>query len=226
MPQVNVSIDVCSSVYLRNPLDTTLGKKILKHSIILMDEIGFDDFNFKKLATHMGSTEASVYRYFENKYKLLSYLVAWYWDYMHFLILLDIRNIEDPKRKMNIVIDTLVLVKNNTATPDYINIGVLHTIVVENASKVYHNKQVDVLKKEGYYMNLQKLVNTIAENILEINPSFKYPKSIATNVIELSLNNEYYIEHLPGLTDQVEESNLTPREHTIQMIKYFLERLM
>lgn len=174
----------------------------------------------------MGSTEASVYRYFENKYKLLSYLVAWYWDYMHFLILLDIRNIEDPKRKMNIMIDTLVLVKNNTATPDYINIGLLHTIVVENASKVYHNKQVDTLIKEGYYMNLQKLVNTIARNILEINPEFQYPKSIATNVIDLSLNSEYYIEHLPGLTDQVEDSKLSPREHTIEMIKYFLERLM
>ena len=69
MPQIHVTIDVCTSIYLRNPLDTTLGKNILKHAIILMDKIGFDEFNFKKLAKEMGSTEASVYRYFENKYK-------------------------------------------------------------------------------------------------------------------------------------------------------------
>lgn len=35
---------------------------------------GYEAFTFKKLAEDIGTTEAGIYRYFENKYKLLVYL--------------------------------------------------------------------------------------------------------------------------------------------------------
>lgn len=226
MPQVNISIDICESIYIRNPLETSLGKKIIKHSIILLNEIGFEDFNFKKLAIHMESTEASVYRYFENKYKLLAYLVSWYWDFMHFMILMDTRNMNSPKEKLMRMIESLVNSIGDAAVPEYVDHAKLHTIVLENATKVYHNKQVDELKKEGFYNNLKKLVKTISGTISEIDSDFKYPYTLAANIVDLSLNNEYNMLHLPRLTDFQDGKYNDGRQETIVMIKYMLKRIL
>lgn len=225
MPQINISIEINESIYLRDPLETTLGKKIIEHAILLIEEIGFEEVTFKKLAKAMGSTEASVYRYFENKYKLLAYLVSWYWDFMHFMILMDTRNIKNPKEKLIQAISTLVNSLESSITPSYINQSKLHTLVVENANKVYHTKNVDSLNKEGFYLNYKKIVKTISGYILEIDPSFSFPNAFATTLIEQSLNNEYYIHHLPSLTDTKKKSK-DARLETIEMINYMIEKMM
>ena len=54
-------VNIHSGLYLRDPKETTLGQSILKFSIILIDELGFEHFTFKKLAAKINSTEASIY---------------------------------------------------------------------------------------------------------------------------------------------------------------------
>lgn len=225
MPQINITIDINQSIYLRNPLETTLGKKIIENAIHLINEIGFEELNFKKLAIAMESTEASIYRYFENKYKLLTYLVSWYWDFLHFMLLMDVRNIQDPQKKLHQAIQTLVNSLDSSITPSYIDELKLHNVVVENATKVYHTKNVDTLNKECYYVNYKKIVKTLSQIILEVDPKFKFPLAFATNLIELSLSNEFYITHLPSLTD-VTNKNANPREETIKMINYLIKRTL
>lgn len=226
MPQINITVDINETLYLRDPLETTLGKRIILHAISLFDEMGFEEFNFKKLAKSMSSTEASIYRYFENKYMLLAYLVSWYWDFIHFMILLDTRNMPDPKKKLRRMVNTLVNYSDMAAVPDYIDILKLHRLVVENASRVYHTKRVDALNKVGYFGNLKKLVNTLSNVISEIDPDFIYPKGLATNIIEMAINNEYYIEHLPTLTDTTKNTTLTARDETVGMIDYIISKLL
>lgn len=226
MPQVHISVDICDTIYLRDPLETTLGRKMIKHAVILLHEIGFEQFNFKKLAIQMGSTEASVYRYFENKYKLLAYLVAWYWDFMHFMILMDTRNIKDRREKLYRMVDTLVNSLTEAPVPEYMDHEKLHMIVVENATKVYHNKQVDTLQKEGFYTNFKKLVKRISGSIREVDPAYAYPVALATNIVDVSLNNEYYIEHFPSLTDSNNKQNADAKVETSKMIKYLLDRAL
>jgi len=68
-------ISIPEGLSIKDPLQSKLGRKIITHSIILLDEIGFEAFTFKKLAIKMGSNETSLYRYFENKHFLLLYLV-------------------------------------------------------------------------------------------------------------------------------------------------------
>lgn len=225
MPQVNIVIDINESIYLRNPLETNLGKKIIECAIPMIHDIGFEELNFKKLAAEMNSTEASVYRYFENKYKLLAYIVSWYWDFMHFNILMDIRNLDDPKDQLKQAISTLVNSLDTPFTPEYIDQSKLHTVVVENATKVYHNKKVDALNKEGFYRNYKKIVKTISELIAKIEPQFPYPVALATNIIEQSLNNEYYIEHLPSLTD-VSTQDSDARKETVKMMDFMVSRIL
>ena len=49
-------------LYLRDPQDTELGRKIIEQGILLIDQLGFDLFTFRKLADAIGSAEASIYR--------------------------------------------------------------------------------------------------------------------------------------------------------------------
>ena len=118
---IGIKVSLNEGLYLRDPQETVLGQNIIKHSILLIDEIGFEAFNFKKLAQRMQSTEASVYRYFENKHLLLIYLVSWYWEWVNYLIDINTKNIEDPKHKLKIIIDTFVYASKDNPSIDYIN---------------------------------------------------------------------------------------------------------
>ena len=66
----NIKIQVNPKTYVKDPETSTLGKRIIQNSILLIDEIGFEEFTFKKLGEKIGSNESSIYRYFENKHKL------------------------------------------------------------------------------------------------------------------------------------------------------------
>ena len=67
----NLKIAVPEKIYVKDPESSILGKRIIEHSIILINDIGFDSFTFKKLGEKIGSNESSIYRYFESKHKLL-----------------------------------------------------------------------------------------------------------------------------------------------------------
>ena len=75
----SIKIGINNKIYLKDPESSNLGKKILEYSILMIDEMGFEGFTFKKLGARIGSNESSIYRYFESKHKLLLYLTSWYW---------------------------------------------------------------------------------------------------------------------------------------------------
>ena len=72
--KLELQVKMNPSLFLRDPEQSELGKNIIKHSIHLIHDNGFEAFTFKKLAESIGTTEAGVYRYFENKHKLLVYI--------------------------------------------------------------------------------------------------------------------------------------------------------
>ncbi len=103
-----VQVDINPNLYIKDPGASSLGRKIVKHSVELIDEIGLDDFTFKKLAALIDCSEASVYRYFENKHHLFVYLLNWYWEWMSARIEINTMNIEDASRRLQIALDMIV----------------------------------------------------------------------------------------------------------------------
>ncbi|MBT8290820.1 MAG: TetR/AcrR family transcriptional regulator, partial [Muriicola sp.] len=79
-----IKIEVNRKTYVKDPESSDLGKRIVEHSILMIHELGFDSFTFKKLGASIGSNESSIYRYFENKHKLLLYLTSWYWGWQEY----------------------------------------------------------------------------------------------------------------------------------------------
>ena len=120
---------------IRDPLQSDLGRSILTNSVILMDQIGFESFTFKKLAEKMGSNEASIYRYFENKHFVLLYLVVWYWNWVSYLIDYNSKNITDPNLKLDLIIDNFVDATKENPSIEFINEKILHRVMISESSK-------------------------------------------------------------------------------------------
>ncbi|GAB1308449.1 TetR/AcrR family transcriptional regulator [Urechidicola sp. KH5] len=193
---------------LRDPLQSKLGRGIITHGIILMDEIGFESFTFKKLAVKMDSNETSIYRYFENKHYLLLYLVVWYWNWVSYLVDYNTKNITDPDKKLDIIIANFVDAARENPSVEFVNEKILHRIIIAESAKSYHTKNIDEDNKQGFYNSYKSLIQKVADVILEIDPTFPYPHSFASNLFEMANNEIFFAEHLPRLTDiEVKKEN-------------------
>lgn len=189
------------ALFLRNPESSELGKNILKHSVQLIHKAGFEAFTFKKLAEDIGTTEAGIYRYFENKHKLLLYLTAWYWAWLEFQMRFHTNNIKDPKVKLKSVITLLAAAVEDDEQTNYINEGLLHQIIITEGSKAYLTKQVGEDNKQQFFKPYKDLCAVIGTIILECNPKYKYPKSLASTIIEIAHLQNFFMNNLPSLTD-------------------------
>lgn len=205
IPKINLQVN--ENLYLKNPESSDLGKKIVTGSIDLIDELGFDSFTFRKLGVQIKSTEASIYRYFESKHKLLLYLNSWYWHWMDYRIVFGLANVDSPFERLNRAI--LILTEEITEDTDFshINEVKLNRIVIAESLKAYLTKDVDQENKMGAYSAQKQLVEKISDIILEINPKYKYPHMLISTVIEGAHLQRYFAEHLPRLTDVSDDAN-------------------
>lgn len=189
------------NLYLRDPQSTELGQNIIQHSIKIIEKIGFDEFTFKKLGTEMGSPEASVYRYFENKHRLLLYLIDWYWTWLDYRIDYQNQNIESPQQRLRNTIKMLVDKKKSDPEIPFVDAQMLQRIVHSEFEKTYLTKQVDADNKEGLFLPYKGLCKKIGQIIKEINPKYAYPQSLASTIMLSATHQLYYAQHLPSLTN-------------------------
>lgn len=199
--KLQLQIKMNDALYLRNPENSELGKNILKHSIQLIYKTGFEVFTFKKLAEDIGTTEAGIYRYFENKHKLLVYLAAWYWGWLEFQISFHTNNIEDPSLRLKRVIKLLATAVEDDEQTIHINESLLHQIIISEGSKAYLTKQVGEDNKQHFFKPYKDLCAVIGNIISECSPEYKYPKSLASTIIEMAHFQNFFMNNLPSLTD-------------------------
>jgi hypothetical protein len=196
-----LSFKVNEHIYLRDPESSELGKQIVKNAIDLIYELGFEHFTFKKLATKMSTTEASIYRYFENKHRLLLYILNWYWSYMEFLVDFTIQNIQDPKEKLIKIITLFTQsLPESLGQLDY-NKSYLNQIVLSESSKVYLIKEVKEINSYQVFKPYKDLCNKISEVMLSLNPTYTYSRSLSSTLIETAHSQQYFSKNLPRLTD-------------------------
>ncbi|MCK9635318.1 MAG: TetR/AcrR family transcriptional regulator [Methylobacter tundripaludum] len=188
-------------LFLRNPEQSELGKKIILHSIQLIHLNGFEAFTFKKLAEAIGTTEAGIYRYFENKHRLLIYLTAWYWSWLEYQVSFQTNNINDPVVKLKRVINLLATTVEDDIRTSYVDESLLHQIIITEGTKAYLNKRVSEDNKDHLFKPYKDLCAVIGNMILECNPRYLYPKSLASTIIEVAHFQNFFMNHLPSLTD-------------------------
>ena len=200
---------VNSKIFIRDPEGSEVGKQIVKSSIDLIYQLGFEHFTFKKLASEIQSTEATVYRYFENKHRILLYILNWYWSYMEYLVDFRLQNIQDKKERLKILVHLLTHdLPESSGKFDY-NKKYLNHIVIAESSKVYLVKEVAEINRNEVFKPYKDLCARIADVIKAYNPKFKYPKSLSTTIIETSHSQQYFSNYLPRLTDSTPKNKET-----------------
>jgi AcrR family transcriptional regulator len=196
-----LKIKVNAKIYVKDPETSDLGKRILKNSILMIDEIGFENFTFKKLGERIGSNESSIYRYFENKHKLLVYLSSWYWSWMEYKLVLATTNITNPKEKLNNAIRVITEKIVDDQNTDYINEAIMNKIIIAEFTKTLQTKEIDEENKEGYFLIYKSVINRIVSIVNEVNPTYPFAKSLTSTIVEGSLHQHFLTEHLKTITD-------------------------
>ena len=210
-----LKISVPDKIFIKDPETSDLGKRIVEHSILLINEIGFESFTFKKLGTKIGSNESSIYRYFESKHKLLQYLSSWYWAWLEYQLVIETFSVSDAKEKLEKGISIVTRTVKEDTNYSHINETVLYKIIVNESSKSFLTKEVDSENKEGYFEIYKRVISRISDMILAVKSDYEFALSLASTIIEGGLYQQYLNEHFPSITNCVDEN--TPTKFFIQI---------
>jgi AcrR family transcriptional regulator len=197
----NLKIVVPEKIYVKDPESSTLGKRIVENSIILIDKIGFDAFTFKKLGALIGSNESSIYRYFESKHNLLLYLSSWYWAWIEYQLVFETHSISDKKEKLKIAINIVSRTTKKDSKFSHINEVFLNNIIINENSKSFLTKEVDQENKDGYFVVYKRIVQRLRDMIQDAEPNYRFASCLASTIIDGSLHQHFLKDHFTSITD-------------------------
>lgn len=197
-----IQVRINEQLYLKDPEQSEVGRRILSTGVLMIDELGLEEFTFRKLAVRLATNESSIYRYFESKHRLLLYLIQWYWCWMEYQLVFQTQNIKDPVVKIDVIVRILLLkFKDQNASDDILNKSALHRVVIKEASKSYLTRHVTEDNQKKFFKPYKDFCARIASIILEYSPSYRFSRSLSSTVIEMSHYQFYFMNHLPSLTD-------------------------
>lgn len=218
LQQMQVRIN--DKIFIKDPQSSDLGMRIISESILLIEKIGFDQFTFKKLGVEIQSNESSVYRYFENKHKLLLYLTSWYWGWLEYILVIRTMNENDAGAKLNEAIKVLTQTITEDSHFSHINEVLLQRIVVAEYSKAYLTKEVDIENKNGYFEIYKRLVDRLKDMIIAVNPDYPFAASLSSTILEGGLHQHFLKDHFTVLTDCSKE--VTPTDYFLHVTSKLL----
>jgi AcrR family transcriptional regulator len=211
--ELEIQIKMNHSLFLRDPESSELGKNIIRNSIEMIYELGFEDFTFKKLANRIGTTEASIYRYFENKHRLLTYIITWFWTWLEYQLVFHTNNIKDPASKVIFIIKLLTFQAEDKFLMAHIDKNILYRIMITEGNKAYLTKHVEKDNQARIFKPYKDFSSRIADIFTAYNPKYQYPHSLASTLIETAYHQIYFKDYLPSLTDFGKTKDLGPLEN-------------
>jgi len=197
----NLTLCIPPQLFLKDPQSSLLGRRILEHSIILIYDEGLEAFTFKKLALKIKSNESSIYRYFENKHKLMLYLISWYWGWLECKLDYSLQNINDNRDRLKRALKVITEKPKKDESFGFIDEEALHQIVINEYSKTFQTKDVDQENEEGCFVIYKALHEKLCELILNYNNKFCYPKMLANTILQGALKQNFLHQHFPQFID-------------------------
>ena len=197
----NITITVNEKLFVKNPETSKLGKKIIENSILLIAEIGFENFTFKKLGEKIRSNESSIYRYFESKHKLMLYLSSWYWTWIEYKLVFATNNVSNPLEKLKKAIKIVTEKIEDDNSTLHINEAELNKIIIIEFTKNLVTIEVDDENKEGFFLVYKRVITRIVDMIEVVNPEYKFAKSLASSVVDGAMHQHFLKDHLKTITN-------------------------
>lgn len=200
MAQSQYSFSPSAHLYVRDPRSTEVGQALLREGATLFLELGLEGFTARKLADRADTTEATVYKYFKNKHRLLQYYFQLYWMWLEQQIKVFTAVLETPEQRLIKAVEIICDIPEVAADPGVVSKDTLRELVKSEGSKAYHTVQVDADNALRLFAPYKHLVAFLAERITAVRPAEPYPQALATTLLEMAHALEYYALHLPSLT--------------------------
>lgn len=215
----NMKPEIYNGIFLKDPERSELGRKIIKEGVSLIDKIGFEAFTFKKLGERIQSNESSIYRYFENKHKLLLYISSWYWSWIEFRLIFETANLDDPNHRLTKAIILLTEDTSLEILEDHIKESTLKQIIMSNFVKTFNTNE---LEDENFIKTYKRVVLLIAEIIKEVNPHYSYPENLSCSIVEGALHQNFLKQNFKTITNYSE--SVSPTDFFLNMVKAILNK--
>lgn len=196
---LNMDVQVRERVFTKDPSGTELGHRILRTSIELIDALGFEAFTMAKLAKALGTAEASVYRYFANKHRLLVYLVDWYWAWREIKLAFDTANIADKRERLERGVRSVSSPITERGRHEYVDLQALYRIAVNESAKAWFTKEVAAGDSDGHFGSFIRLSHRLRDLILDAKPGHPHAHDLAALVLEGNGSLRFFHENLPAL---------------------------
>ncbi len=189
------------SLHLRDPAASSVGERILSAGLGLMNEIGLEAFTFKKLAEHAECTEATIYKYFPNKHRLLQYYFQLYWMWLDTHCQQEGKSLPEPWERLEADIRSLCGLWSKDAMAAQLDPMALRELVIVEGAKSFLHRNVDEDNKLKLFQPYKDLCAHLASELKACDRHCKLPRTFATTLIEMAHSLEFAMEHLPALTE-------------------------
>lgn len=193
--------------YKKQPESSELGKRIVSEGLVFMQEIGFEAFTFKKLAERLQTTEASVYRYFENKHHLLLFYMSMYWLWLEYHLTFGLHNLPASKSKLNKAIEMITRPDQLHWPLQDLSFSHLLNLVVTEWGKIYFTSQIDKEDEAGLFTDYKRFCKRLSTLVAESHPDYPYPNTLISTAMNMLFVQRFYAHHLPSLTDLAQDDD-------------------
>jgi len=91
------------------------------------------------------------------------------------------------------VIKLLATTVEDDINTRHVDESILHQIIINEGSKAYLTKRVSEDNKDRLFKPYKDLCAVIGNMILVCNPNYKYPKSLASTIIEMAHFQNFFM---------------------------------
>lgn len=134
-----------------------------------------------------------MYRYFENKHRLLLYILNWYWCYLEFLVDYKLQNVLSKRDQLKAIVDLITHeLPESTGQFDY-NKKFLNHIVITESSKVYLVKEVAEINKDEVFKPYKDLCAKLLLSYQRITRNTNIPDRSAALLSKLRITNNFLV---------------------------------
>lgn len=204
--------------YKKEPGSSALGKRLVREGLVLMQALGFEAFTFKKLADRLQTTEASVYRYFENKHHMLLYFMSMYWIWIEYQLAFGVQNIDNKAERLYKAIRLVARPETIIGPIDADDFLRIQELVVAEWGRVYYSSAIDAENQAGLFADYTRVCKRLSEMIGELRPDYPYPSTLVSAVMNILFVQRYYALHLPSLTELCEQDERI-NDFTLNLVK-------
>ena len=146
---------------------------------------------------------------------LLLYLTSWYWSWIEYQLVIETHNLTSAEKLRNAIRIVTRSVQEDTSF-SHIDEVILHRIIINENSKSFLTKEVDNENQEGYFVVYKRIIHRLRDMILEVNPEYPYPSSLASTIIEASLHQHFLKDHFVSITDCGD--SVTPTDFLMNLV--------